>query len=257
MENHLPGVEIRNAAGARDFESRPTRARDVQAERDAYLRMAQLFLSGPNEILHELVNSALELCQAKGAGISLLEGDHFRWVATGGAFAAFRDAQLPADTSPCTLCLARDVPQIFSVDKPYYDLIGVPPMPFTDGLLIPWHADGVDGTLWVIPSTEGPLLDTDDLRLLSSFANMAALAVRINGQQQRLHECDIISSGAQMANRLAHEINNPLQSLTNTLYLAAQNSIQTKAEPYVDLALVELKRLSGLVEQLLQASRPE
>ena len=252
MENHLPGVEIRNAAADPDFQSRPIRARNLQPERDAYLRMARLFLSGPHQILQELVDSSIALCGTEGAGISLLEGEEFRWVATGGKFAAFRDARLPASASPCGITLSRDQPQVFSVDVPYFNFIGVPPLPFTDGLLIPWRADDVNGTLWVVPAQDGPPLDIEDLRLLNSFANMAALAVRINGQQQRLHECDIMASGAQMANRLAHEINNPLQSLTNTLYLAAQ----THPEPYLDMALIELKRLSGLVEQLLQVSRP-
>ena len=253
MENDLPGVEIRNAAADPDFESRPIRAHSVQAERDAYLRMARLFLSSPGQILQELVDSSIALCGADGAGISLMEFEDFRWVAVGGKFAAFRDAKLPVSASPCGITLARNQAQIFSVGVPYFNFIGVPPLPFTDGLLIPWHADDVHGTLWVVPASDGPALDTEDLRLLNSFANMAALAVRINGQQQRLHECDLMASGAQMANRLAHEINNPLQSLTNTLYLAAQ----THPEPYLDMALIELKRLSGLVEQLLQASRPD
>jgi hypothetical protein len=247
MTSQLPGVVIRNAADDQDFTARPIRHRNVQSEREAYLRMAHLFLSDPTSILQELVNISITLCEAESAGISLKEGNEFRWIVTAGRFAPFRDNMLPEDASPCGICLKRNQPQLFDVDHPYYQFLGIEGPPFQHALLIPWRTDDTEGTLWVIPPAGSPGFDFEDLRLLKSFADMAALCVQLSGQQRRLRDNDLAIAGAVMANSLAHQINNPLQGLTNTLYLASQ----THPEPYLAMALVELHRISALVEQLL------
>ena len=54
-----------------------------------------------------------------------------------------------------------------------------------------------------------------------------------------------------MANKLAHKINNPLQSLTNILYLAADGYHGDSARVVGCQALDDLERLSSLVRELL------
>jgi len=54
-----------------------------------------------------------------------------------------------------------------------------------------------------------------------------------------------------MANKLAHKINNPLQSLTNILYLAAEGHYGESAKAVGCQALGDLERLTSLARELL------
>jgi signal transduction histidine kinase len=56
---------------------------------------------------------------------------------------------------------------------------------------------------------------------------------------------------AAMANDLAHKINNPLQSLVNILYLAAEGRNGEEARAVGQQALYDLERLSSLVKEIL------
>jgi nitrogen-specific signal transduction histidine kinase len=77
------------------------------------------------------------------------------------------------------------------------------------------------------------------------------MAVRQNGQQQTVLEKARIEAAAEMANELAHAINNPLQSLTNVIYLAAAGNVDNDARTFAREAFVDLERLSALVKKLL------
>ena len=57
---------------------------------------------------------------------------------------------------------------------------------------------------------------------------------------------------ATMANKLAHEIINPLQSLANILYLAADGHHGESSKIVGCQALGDLKRLSSVVKELLR-----
>ena len=54
-----------------------------------------------------------------------------------------------------------------------------------------------------------------------------------------------------MANDLAHKINNPLQGLTNVLYLAAEGYNGEEAKVVGQQAFDNLEKLSALVRKLL------
>ena len=54
-----------------------------------------------------------------------------------------------------------------------------------------------------------------------------------------------------MANDLAHKINNPLQGLTNVLYLATEGYNGEEAKVVGQQAFDDLEKLSALVRKLL------
>jgi nitrogen-specific signal transduction histidine kinase len=86
---------------------------------------------------------------------------------------------------------------------------------------------------------------------MTMLADFAAMGYRQQRQQERLVVQERSAAAAQMANRLAHEINNPLQSMTNAAYLLAQghSANDTKA---LGLELSrDIGRLSSLVKELL------
>jgi nitrogen-specific signal transduction histidine kinase len=87
--------------------------------------------------------------------------------------------------------------------------------------------------------------------MMQVLADFAATGVRQQRQQKILLEHAKAAAAAAMANELAHKINNPLQSLTNILYLAAEGQDGKDAAAVGRQALEHLTRLSALVEKLL------
>ena len=59
----------------------------------------------------------------------------------------------------------------------------------------------------------------------------------------------------RMAATISHEINNPLESVTNLLYLVEQSLPDTPTAGYVKMALDELDRVSHIVTQTLRFNR--
>jgi nitrogen-specific signal transduction histidine kinase len=77
------------------------------------------------------------------------------------------------------------------------------------------------------------------------------MAMRHERQQLTLMSHASAAAAAGMANQLAHEINNPLQSLTNLVYLAEQGSDARDARSLAVELSSHIQRLSTLVNTLL------
>src|SRR6516164_7874148 len=71
---------------------RPTRPPDYAAEGRALTGLAEAMADSPQTILQKLVETALDVCRADSAGISMLEpggmAGVFRWHAVSGRFAS-------------------------------------------------------------------------------------------------------------------------------------------------------------------------
>jgi nitrogen-specific signal transduction histidine kinase len=93
--------------------------------------------------------------------------------------------------------------------------------------------------------------DSDDSRLMELLADFSAMAIRQERQQEKLTKQAGAAAAAAMANELAHNINNPLQSLTNIMYLAAQNRVGLDARTLVLEMSSDFQRLTDLVKKLL------
>ena len=94
--------------------------------------------------------------------------------------------------------------------------------------------------------------DSEDLKLMQILAEFAAMGIRQQRQQKLLVDKASAAAAAAMADELAHKINNPLQGLTNILYLASQGHHGESAKAVGQEALGDLERLSALVKQLLE-----
>lgn len=76
------------------------------------------------------------------------------------------------------------------------------------------------------------------------------MAVQYQGQRNAYRTEDRQAGGTARANQMAHAINNPLQCVTNSLYLAHQGG--EHAAEHIDQASQDLKRLSEIVAELLR-----
>jgi signal transduction histidine kinase len=248
-------MELRDLLADSDFPNRTRRPHSTQQSVEAVSRLARVFAGQPQAVLQELVDIAVRYCGADSAGISLEEESptgekKFRWVAIAGSFAQYLNGTTPRFFSPCGTCLDAQRAQLYRVTQPYYDFLGVHAEEITDGMLIPWVNDFCRGTIWAVAHHSRDAFDLEDYRLLSTLADFASMSLRHQHQQQRLHEQERLAAAAARSNELAHLINNPLQSLVNTLYLAEHAG--PASEPWIHQAQDELSDLSRLVSQLLE-----
>jgi signal transduction histidine kinase len=78
------------------------------------------------------------------------------------------------------------------------------------------------------------------------------LHLELRKQQERLHRVEKMAAAGQLASSLAHEINNPLSSVTNALYLLETRAgLDESARAFVTTAVTELDRVSRIVKQSL------
>ena len=250
------GLEVIDLQYDAAFAARRLHIRDVAMQMEGMQRLARAFVESPDTILQELVNAAVDLCGADSAGISIeqengSDDNFYQWVATAGEYTGFLNATLPRYPSACGMCLERGRPQHFRVGQPFFDLMGVEAPTVTDGILLPWQVEETRGTIWIVAHGNEEAFDRDDLRMMEVLADFAAMAMRHQRQQRSLLEQASATAAASMANDLAHKINNPLQSLTNLVYLAAEGKSDGDAKMLAGELSEHIQRLSVLVGDLL------
>jgi phosphoglycerate-specific signal transduction histidine kinase len=119
-------------------------------------------------------------------------------------------------------------------------------------MLIPWSNEFLRGTLWAVSHSADEAFSFEDYELLSSLADFASIVIRHQHHQELLTESEKARAAGEMAHKLAHRINNPLQSLTNLIFLA-RKGIGNNEELLIQ-AEADLDRLSRQVATLLKTS---
>jgi len=250
------GLEVLDLDSHAEFAARRLHSRDVALQMEGLRRLTRSFVQSPDTILQELVNAAVELCGADSAGISLeteskSDTSYYHWVATAGQYNGFLDAVLPRYPSACGTCLDRGKPQLFRVRQRFFDIMGIQAPLVTDGILLPWQVEETRGTIFIMAHGRTAAFDRDDGQMMRVLADFAAMAVRHQRQQQALLQQAKAAAAAAMANNLAHQINNPLQSLIQMAYLAAEGQSGQDAKSLGQELSVDLLRLSTLVNESL------
>ena len=145
------------------------------------IALTQEMARSPEGILQRLVETALTLCRADSAGLSLLEagdqGRNFHWRAIAGQWASHVGGGTPRDFGPCGTVLDRNASQVLShpeLDFPYFAAV----TPYVEeGLLIPFYIGGeAVGTIWVVSHDESHRFDAEDLRVMTNLGTFAAAA---------------------------------------------------------------------------------
>ncbi|HEX3374775.1 MAG TPA: histidine kinase dimerization/phospho-acceptor domain-containing protein, partial [Edaphobacter sp.] len=79
--------------------------------------------------------------------------------------------------------------------------------------------------------------------------------------EKALMQTEKLAAVGRLASSIAHEINNPLESVTNLLYLARETAWNSETREYLEIADRELRRVSVIANQTLrfhkQSSRPQ
>ena len=149
----------------------------------------------------------------------------------------FKDAALiPEDAERCATIWKKAVAE----DKTFeaeVRLQNVADRPVSWNLVraVPFHREGAARAGWI-----GTFIDLTD-------AKEREQALRVNEK---------LALTGRMTSVIAHEINNPLESITNLMYLLrTELPEQGPASTYITMAESELDRISGITKQTLRWSR--
>ena len=178
---NLQAAQLQSALSTEELNRRPSRPPDYAAENRALMALTREMATSPAGILQKLAETALTLCCAHSAGLSVLEEvdqkKNFHWRAIAGEWASHLNGGTPRDFGPCGAVLDRNVALVFSHperDFPYF--ADVRPL-LEEGLLIPFYIGGeAAGTIWVVSHNESCRFDAEDLRVMTNLGMFAAAA---------------------------------------------------------------------------------
>ncbi|ABE32691.1 Signal Transduction Histidine Kinases (STHK) [Paraburkholderia xenovorans LB400] len=257
-----------------EFDARRRRAPDFAAENEALHGLAQTLNAADGVMLQTLVDTALKLCNAGSAGISLRERDAslphtFRWVALSGHCADLVGHLLPPDNSPAGVTLQLGSPQLFAFPKRQFDCLAPITHEVTEELVVPVPGTPEPwGALWVMSYDEHLHFDSEHRRILTSLANFTCAALTIRqakaDAEARAEEAEAARNALAVVEAhqvdfiatLGHELRNPLGPIDSAL-AAAQKLAAGNPSVLSALALAnrQVRQLKRLVSDLLDASR--
>jgi signal transduction histidine kinase len=158
-----------------ELRCRPSRPPDYKAERDALMVLSHTMADAPQMVLKKLVETALHLCRAETAGISLLENHAGEEEVSEQALTgARRSSTMLRHASPWRTTMNRNTKQR-RAERVFPALKLVPPV--VEALVTPFHVEGKPiGTLWVVAHKEHRKFDCEDERNIRTLAQFASAA---------------------------------------------------------------------------------
>src|SRR5215510_2614705 len=166
-----PRVSLVDILITAELARRPTPLPDYETESRALRALAD-YAGPPQAILQRLAETALDVCRAGSAGVSILDPatGEFRWRATTGLFAPYVGRRMSRAASPCGMVLDRNTPLLFANPERYFDYGPLILSPIVEALIVPFIAgEKAIGTLWVIAHMPSCQFDSEHQRLLASL----------------------------------------------------------------------------------------
>ena len=177
-------VPLESVICTQELNRRQARQPDLEAVTGALVALAKTMANAPERILQDLVETALHLCFAHSAGISLLEEEDgrkiFRWRGVAGQYAPHLWGTTPREFSPCGTVLDTNATQLMSyLDRHFSYFAEVAPR-IAEALLVPFHVDGeAVGTIWIVSHDETRKFDAEDARVMTTLGEFAAAAYQV------------------------------------------------------------------------------
>ena len=96
-----------------------------------------------------------------------------------------------------------------------------------------------------------PTAPPEERQLAGFFADLTLQ----KKSEELLRRTEKLAVAGRLAASIAHEINNPLEAITNLLYLVGTSELEPSAREYLDAAQVELDRVAKITVQTLRFHR--
>jgi signal transduction histidine kinase len=237
------------------------------AENAALVALAQELANDSQSLFERLASTALELCQAGTAGLSLLENrgeaETFTYNAVAGVYADLQGGLSPRDFSPWGTTLDEGAPQLFSNPGRYFSFFADIDPQVVEALVVPIY--GAEpralGAIWVFSHGTTRSFDAEDVRILSALANFTAAALRGFQTQERL--VSLIRTRDEFLSIASHELKTPLTSLKLQTQLRQRKLLKSGPEAFCREKWVQMfqsddkqfTRLTNLIEDMLDISR--
>ncbi|WP_029971932.1 hybrid sensor histidine kinase/response regulator [Paraburkholderia graminis] len=238
---------------------RPVRAPDYAAENEALVALARAQAGSRSDLLRAIADTALSLCSAGSAGISLIEQEQgkqvFRWLAVSGLCAGLQGKITAWDECPCGTTLQAGTAQLFVEPQARFPCLSFPGICVPEGVVVPVNVAGRNlGAIWVMSHRDDCRFDLEDVRLLSNLAVFAGSSLTIVGARDLSEESERRQN--EFIAMLAHELRNPMAPIDSAIgaakRLCADNQ---RATSVLDVAHRQMRHLRTLVDDLLDAAR--
>jgi two-component sensor histidine kinase len=182
---------------------------ELESRALAGLRAAMANQPDADTVLQKLVDTALEVCHAHSAGISILEddinGEFLRWRAVAGPWSVYRGQLMPRE-SPCGTVLDRDSVQLMAYPERHYTCLQNITLPVAEVLLIPLRVTGKPvGAIWIIAHDETRHFDSEDRRLMTSLGQFAEDAYQLVSHEKLAKELAAIKHLHEISSELLGE----------------------------------------------------
>ena len=138
-------------------------------------------------------------------------------------------------------------------------------------MFVPVIRPSFRSVLYAARDPQEPPFQESDFEMFQILARQAAAALenarlyaaqleyvrKVEESQKALLQVEKMATAGRLSASIAHEVNNPLQSVQNCLHLAARGDLPPeKRQEYFDLARAELDRLTLTVKRMLDFYRP-
>ena len=175
----LTPPNLRSVLSTCELDRRFSRPPDYAAENRALIGLAEQLAKSPTDILQKLAETAMTLCSAQSAGISLLEADgkRFFWPAVVGLWAEHVGGGTPREYGPCGTVLDCDAALLFTHPERDFDYFAPVTPLVEEALLMPFYVNGkAVGTVWVVAHDVNRRFQSEDLRLVTNLGTFASSA---------------------------------------------------------------------------------
>jgi signal transduction histidine kinase/CheY-like chemotaxis protein len=142
---------------------------------------------------------------------------------------------------------------------------------FGSAMIVPVVRPNFRSVVYAVRDAGGPPFQESDFEMFQILSRQAAAALenarlyaeqleyvrKVEDSQRALLQVEKMATAGRLSASIAHEVNNPLQSVQNCLHLAGREDLPPeKRKEYFDLARVELERLMVTVQRMLDLYRP-
>jgi signal transduction histidine kinase len=206
MEAGTTELDSRRLLGAR--RSRPP---NHAAEVHALAELAKELGRNPGNLCQRLTELVLPLCRADSVGVSLLDGDVWRWAGLAGLYASHRDGTMPRAASPASVCIDERRTLLLSCPERRFPALAGEPR-FVETLLVPFGAQEPPiGAVWVAAHTSERRFDAEDERLVRSLSGYAAAGWQVWTLQEEMAAA--VRRKDDVLAIVGHELRHPLAAI--------------------------------------------